>query len=177
MALLAEELVAEWLNCQGFFTIRGVRCGLHQMDFLAIKPKSDGAFERRQIEVQCSYRPVSYISPVPKSVRKATARASTSARARQVSELTEGVKEWVQKKYAHPRKEAVRQKLCPGKWTRELVVNVVKHGIELDLICEQGIIVHPLSKVFEEMKNGQKVLEGAAGGSLLDLVALTGGLE
>lgn len=32
MALLAEELVQEWLNRAGFFTIRGVRLGVHEMD-------------------------------------------------------------------------------------------------------------------------------------------------
>jgi hypothetical protein len=46
----------------------------------------------------------------------------------------------------------------------------------LDLVREAGVIVNPWANGFEEMKNGHEVLEGAAGGSLLDLVALTGGL-
>ena len=32
MALLAEELVEEWLNRHGYFTIRGVKLGVHEMD-------------------------------------------------------------------------------------------------------------------------------------------------
>ena len=32
MALLAEEIVEEWLNRQGYFTIRGVKVGVHEMD-------------------------------------------------------------------------------------------------------------------------------------------------
>ena len=32
MALLAEELVEEWLNRQGYFTIRGIKFGVHEID-------------------------------------------------------------------------------------------------------------------------------------------------
>jgi len=37
MALLAESLVDEWLNRQGFFTIRGVKHGVGEIDLLAIR--------------------------------------------------------------------------------------------------------------------------------------------
>jgi hypothetical protein len=42
MALLAESLVEEWLNRAGYFTIRGVKHGLGEMDLLAVRPGSDG---------------------------------------------------------------------------------------------------------------------------------------
>jgi hypothetical protein len=32
MALLAEEIVEEWLNRQGYFTIRGIKKGVHEID-------------------------------------------------------------------------------------------------------------------------------------------------
>lgn len=35
MALLGESLVEEWLNREGFFTIRGVKHGVGEMDLLA----------------------------------------------------------------------------------------------------------------------------------------------
>jgi len=35
--LLAESLVDEWLNRQGFFTIRGVKHGVGEIDLLAIR--------------------------------------------------------------------------------------------------------------------------------------------
>ena len=57
MALLAEELVEEWLNRQGFFTIRGLKLGVHEMDLLAIRPRPDGSLECRHVEVQASMRP------------------------------------------------------------------------------------------------------------------------
>jgi hypothetical protein len=71
----------------------------------------------------------------------------------------------------------VRQKLCAGKWTRELVVHVVQHQRELELLAQEGVIVHQLAEIVAEMKNGPRLLDGAAGGSLLDLVALSDGLE
>ena len=36
MALLAEEIVEEWLNRNGFFTIRGIKVGVYEIDLLAI---------------------------------------------------------------------------------------------------------------------------------------------
>lgn len=69
MALLAEEIVEEWLNRQGYFTIRGVKVGVHEIDLLAVRPTATG-LECRQIEVQASVRPVSYITRVPKVVKK-----------------------------------------------------------------------------------------------------------
>ena len=52
MALLAEEIVEEWLNRQGYFTIRGVKVGVHEIDLLAVKWQKDGKAECRHIEVQ-----------------------------------------------------------------------------------------------------------------------------
>jgi hypothetical protein len=37
VALLAESLVEEWLNRQNFFTIRGVKHGIDEIDLLAIR--------------------------------------------------------------------------------------------------------------------------------------------
>ncbi len=36
MALLAEEVVEEWLNRNGYFTIRGIKVGVDEIDTLAI---------------------------------------------------------------------------------------------------------------------------------------------
>lgn len=63
MALLAEELVEEWLNRQGYFTIRGIKFGVHEIDLLAIRPQG-GQLECKHVEVQASVRPVSYLTKV-----------------------------------------------------------------------------------------------------------------
>lgn len=79
MALLAEEVVEEWLNRQGFFTIRGIKMGVQEIDLLAVKWQIDAKAECRHVEVQASMRPVSYISRVPKGEQRA-GRAANSAK-------------------------------------------------------------------------------------------------
>ncbi|MDA3926002.1 MAG: hypothetical protein PF904_14995 [Kiritimatiellae bacterium] len=58
MALLAEEVVEEWLNRQGYFTIRGIRLGVHEIDLLAFKPGLKGKHICRHIEVSVSTNPI-----------------------------------------------------------------------------------------------------------------------
>ncbi len=91
MALLDEQLVEEWLNRQNFFTIRGIKCGVDEIDLLAIRPMPEG-LECWQVEVQISYRPVGYIG------------GDTSARRRTPEQLRAGVKQWVEKKFTSPHR-------------------------------------------------------------------------
>jgi hypothetical protein len=171
MALLAEELVEEWLNRQGYFTIRGIKLGVHEMDLLAIRPSPEG-FECRHLEVQASVRPIGYVTKVPREVQRATGRASGSSKARTDAELLDGVREWVEKKFTEPAKAALRAKLAPGPWSRELVAHVVKYEHELELIEASGVRVHRLTDIVRELKRGDLLLQGAAGAHLLDLVAM-----
>lgn len=174
MALLAEELVEEWLNRQGYFTIRGVKLGVHEMDLLAIRPTGEG-LECRQLEVQASVRPVSYITRVPIEVQRRTGRAAGSAKTRGDEELRQGIREWVGKKFDHPDKRRLRRVLAAGAWSRELVVHVVKHERELELIEQAGIKVRRLIDIVADLKKGGLVLDGAAGAHLVDLVAMAAG--
>src|SRR5262249_32014830 len=109
--LLAEELVEEWLNRQGFFTIRGVKLGVHEIDLLAIRSINQGLV-CRQVEVQASVRPVSYISRLPRAVQKATGRAPASAKSRDEREISQGVREWIEKKFDHREKIRIRNQLA-----------------------------------------------------------------
>ena len=56
------------------------------------------------------------------------------------------------KKYDHPKKAALRKRLWPGEWTRELVVNVVKHPDELDLFREAGVTIIQLADIVRQMQ-------------------------
>ena len=172
MALLAEELVEEWLNRQGYFTIRGIRVGVHEIDLLAVRSASQG-LDCRQIEVQASVRPVSYLTRVPKTVQKETGRAAGSAKARDDNELRQDIREWIDKKYDHPAKMRVRKGLTAGPWSRELVVHQVKHSRELELIQGSGFAVLRLEDILIQLKTGGLLLEGAAGSHFVDLVAFT----
>lgn len=172
MALLAEELVEEWLNRSGYFTIRGVKVGVHEIDLLAIRPKVDG-LDCRHFEVQASVRPISYFTRVPKEVQKATGRAATSARARADDELRQGIQEWVYKKFDHPSKRKLMKALAPGPWSRELVLHRVKSEREVELVEEAGIAVHRLGAILEDLNSRKLQLSGAAGAHLVDLVSMT----
>lgn len=171
MALLAEELVEEWLNRQGYFTIRGTKVGVHEIDLLAIRPTADG-IECRHLEVQASVNPISYITKVPQEVQRNTGRAAGSARIRDDKELREGVREWVAKKFDHPKKVKLRHLLATGNWSRELVVNAVKHQREIEILSEAGITIRYLPTIVCELKSGNFLLDGASGTHLVDLVAM-----
>jgi len=172
MALLGEAVVEEWLNRQGYFTIRGIKIGVHEIDILAFKPDSKGKHECRQIEVQVSTNPVSYVSKVPKAIQKEKGVGPANAKKRTIEELRQGIQEWVKKKYDHPKKAALRKRLWPGEWTRELVVNVVKHPDELDLFREAGVTIIQFEDIVRQMQSRNPLIEAAAGNDLLTLMLL-----
>ena len=173
MALLAEELVEEWLNRQGYFTIRGARIGVDEIDLLGIRLGNDAAVDCRHIEVQASVRPISYISSVPRAEQRKGVRAN-SARIRSDALLRRGVAEWVEKKFTKPRKRALMTELFRSQWTSELVVNNVKHEGELRYIEDHGVVIHRLSDILAEMRSPANVLTSAAGSDFYDLIGLAG---
>jgi len=168
MALLAEEIVEEWLNRQGYFTIRGIKMGVQEIDLLAVKWKVDGKAECRHVEVQASMRPVSYISRVPKEDQKA-GRAANSAK-RSDEELNQGVVEWVDKKFRRSDKKALMAKLWDGDWSSELVVNVVKSEEELKLIAGHGIKILRLNEIVSALAQEPFVIGSASGADIVDLI-------
>ncbi len=174
MALLAEEIVEEWLNRQGFFTIRGIKLGVHEIDLLALRIYEKDV-ECRHIEVTASVRPMSYLTDVPKEIRKTTGRPPKSPVHRTTEELQIGIKEWVDKKFNLPRKCQLRQKLYPGKWSYELVVHKVLHPEELDLFRDAGIKIHHLKDIVLELANKKMIINSASGASLVELVLLDSG--
>lgn len=171
MALLAEEIVEEWLNRQGYFTIRGAKLGVDEIDLIAIKFNKDSNNpDYRHIEVQASMRPVSYISKVPKEIQKLG--KSPNSASRNKSELEIGVKEWVHRKFKLEKKVNLLQSLYSGQWTSELVINNVKSNEEVDLIKNQGINVIRLTNIISELKSNKFIIQSASGGDIIDLVEL-----
>jgi hypothetical protein len=171
MALLAEELVEEWLNRNGYFTIRGIKVGGHEIDLLAIAVHGS-TIEARQIEVQASIRPISYLCPLPKDAQKKTGRKPMSMKQRTPRELAEGVKEWVNKKYHRDAKKRLRNALYSGDWTYELVVHRVKFPEELQLLEKHGIKIHKLDEIAASLSGNRTIIQSAAGSDLLELIML-----
>lgn len=180
MALLAEEIVEEWLNCRGYFTIRGIKLGVHEMDLLAVRFADDGGLECRHIEVQASMRPISYITQVPKVQQREQGRPSNSAKKRSDEDLRQGIREWIAKKFDAPQKIALRQRLVPAgsRWSREVVLHHVLAEREVELIREAGIEVTRLREIVAELgrtaRSDRMIIAGAAGGHLMDLIAMGG---
>ena len=98
MSLLAESLVEEWLNRAGYFTVRGARFGVREMDLLAVRQGPSG-LEARHIEVQVSTNPIAYISPLTEVQAKLVGRARTSAWARPLEVLQVSVEAWIEKSF------------------------------------------------------------------------------
>lgn len=168
MALIAEELVEEWLRRQGYFTIRGIKLGVHEIDLLAVKWLEQGKAECRHLEVQASMRPVSFISRVPRAQQRA-GRAANSAK-RSDEELQKGVEEWVHTKFKRPEKIALMRSLWDGVWSAELVLNVVKSEAEVSLIEQQGVQVHRLTTIVSALEKEKFVIRSASGADFVDLI-------
>ena len=132
MSLLAESLVEEWLNRKSFFTIRGIKHGIGELDLLGIHRETDGVVTGWHVEVQVSFRPVGYITKITKNMAKSTGRARGSAKTRTPDEIETCAREWVRSKFSGKDKERVRESLWSGvKWSFHLVHGVAK---ELSLI-------------------------------------------
>jgi hypothetical protein len=171
VALLAEELVEEWLRRQGYFTIRGIKLGVHEIDLLAVRQHKGSKVECRHVEVQASMRPVSFISRVPKDIQK-SGRAANSAK-RTSEELTRGVKEWVHTKFERPDKVALMQSLWHSTWSRELVLNVVKSSAEVALIAKCGVSVLWLKDIVASLATGPFPISSASGADFVDLIHMS----
>lgn len=174
MSLLGEELAEEWLNRQGYFTIRGVKVGTGEIDLLAIRQQGKGA-ECWHYEVHASLRPVSYMCPAPKHLRD-KGKAAYNASKRSQDELREGVEEWLQKKFHDPAKVTLRKKLWDGVWHLGYIVANVRHPEELDMIASRGIHVVRIVDIISELSPGSRadrekhLVSGAVGTNLVELV-------
>lgn len=167
MAALAESLVDEWLNRQGFFTIRGLKHGVDEIDLLGVRPAAK-ALEAWHVEVQASFRPIGYISPLPKSEIEGFAKSKTSAKARPHQLVHTAARAWVTKKFNSPSKRAARESAWPGlSWKLVFVHAVVREPSELVQFAEHGVRVIPLHQVLAELAHG--AAHGIRGGAGTDL--------
>ena len=157
MSLLAETVVEEYFNYHGYFTIRGLKIGLDEIDLLAVKLSNKNNIECLHIEVQVSEKPVNYISHLTEEIRKRHDKKSkTSAIKRTREELILCVAEWVKKKFNHPGKKKLRAKLFPNQeWKFMFVHGNIKDRNELDILEKHSvetidikILIHNLSKYY-----------------------------
>lgn len=172
MAILAESLVEEWLNRDRFFTIRGAKHGVSEMDILAIRRETDGKVIGVHFEVQVSFRPIGYICQLTDDLAKRSNRKRTSAKQRTEHEVTQCVDAWVEKKFRAKKKAEARENIWPGlEWRFSFVHGVVREEKELKLIGERNVHVIPFAKVLVELcHTGEYNFSGSAGGDLAEIV-------
>ena len=169
MALLAESLVEEWLNREGYFTIRGLKHGLGEMDLLAVRPQP-GGLVGRHIEVTVSFRPIGYIAPE----RIAPAgRKGSYVRKRTPEQVEVCARAYVDAKFRAPSKDQLRARLWPGvNWSFHLVHGVVRYPDELDVFAREGVICHPFHELLSDLsRRDGRSFSGSAGGDLAEIVS------
>ena len=172
MAILAESLVEEWKNRDRFFTIRGVKHGVSEMDILGIRRQVDGKVIGVHYEVQVSFRPIGYICQLTDGLAKPDNLKRTSARRRTEQEIAQCVDAWIEKKFLAKKKAIARDNIWPGLcWRFFFVHGVVKEEKELDLIRSRNINVIPFNQVLLELcHTGARAFSGSAGGDLAEIV-------
>ena len=173
MALLAESLVEEWLNRDGYFTIRGVKHGVGEMDLLAVRPQPDGVVVGWHVEVQASFRPIGYIAKRTGDMVSESGGSATSARARTPEQVEACAREWVENKFRHRDKVQLRERLWPGVvWSYHLVHAVVREPRELELFSAEGVICHPFHELLSALsRRTKRSFSGSAGGDLAEIVS------
>ncbi len=172
MALLAESLVEEWLNRDRFFTIRGLKHGIGEMDLLAVRPETDGVIGWH-VEVQASFRPIGYIGRRTSSMINESGGSPSSARARTPEEVEICARQWVESKFRARDKTELRERLWPGvAWSFHLVHAVVREPRELEIFASEGVICHAFHELLSDLsKRSKNSFSGSAGGDLAEIVS------
>ena len=170
MAALAESLVDEWLNRQGFFTVRGLKHGVDEIDLLGVR-QSEKTLEAWHVEVQASFRPIGYISPLLSQFVPKFAKSKTSAKERSLEILKPCVAAWVEGKFLAPAKIKARDSAWPSlKWRYVFVHAVVREPAELKLVKAAGIRLIALHDVLAELKHTAGKLKSGAGTDLAEII-------
>lgn len=158
MAILDEEIVEHWLNRQGFFTMRGVKCGVDEIDLLAIKYKENQLI-CWHVEVQVSFRPVGYIG------------GDTNARQRSIEEIYLGVKQWVEKKFTSDRKRNKRNSILPEQnWKHILVCAVLKDERELEIMKELGVDIVRYRDVLNDIVSSRQHQTSSIANNIVEIL-------
>jgi hypothetical protein len=173
MALLAESLVVEWLNRDGYFTIRGLKHGVGEIDLLAVRPQPDGSVVGWHVEVQASFRPIGYIGKRTDDMVTEFGGGPNSARVRTPEQVDVCARQWVEDKFRDPNKIRLRERPWRGvAWSFHLVHAVVREPRELEVFTAAGVTCHPFHELLATLSRRSKgSFSGSAGGDLAEIVS------
>ena len=173
MAALAESLVDEWLNRQGFLTVRGVKQGVDEIDLLGVRPIDGGGLEAWHVEVQASFRPINYFSPLTAQALRDGVAGHPNAAVRRTPELIRAcAKEWTERKFKSPKKTAMRSAAWPNlAWTHVFVHGIVLDLFEVQCVADCGVTIVPLYKVLAALRHRDAHrIRGVAGTDLSEII-------
>jgi hypothetical protein len=173
MALLAESLVEEWLNRNGFFTIRGIKHGIAEIDLLAIRHAAETSVTGWHVEVQVSFRPVGYIAKLTDDMAQALNRVRTNASARTPEQIETCARAWVQSKFKADAKAKAREGLWPHvQWQYHLVHARVRERRELEVFQRESVTCHSFRGLLADLsRRKDHSFSGSAGGDLAEIVS------
>ena len=140
---VAKQLVEEWFNRQGFFTVRACRKGHGSFGLLGVRSGMDQQIEGVHCEVHIAFRPVAYVSKLTDAdIKKLGVKEGSynHPKRRPDKMLAANVAAWAAKKFSGAEKTQLRNEVWP------------------DLKNWQMVFVH--AKLYEEkelvfMKNNQ----------------------
>jgi len=166
VALVAETLIEEWLNRNGYFTIRGAKvAGGGEIDLLGISLREDDAIH---VEATVSADPMGYLTG-----------GGLSKRTRE--DMRAEAKKWFVRKFqGRPLEkqqrpsEDRREELAPGRnWRFMLVYGDIKYPTEPDVIEELGVEVKHIKEIMAELMDRKRTFvtssEASGIAELLDI--------
>ena len=165
MALIAEEVVEEWLNRKGYFTIRGAKNGLYEADILAIKPDNNPP-KLKHFEISVSYNPMGYIG------------GNSNAKKRSSEEIVEGVNQWIEKKFYHRKKVEIRDRLVLGEWKYCVVFGKLRHPEEQRVLLGDDRLseVHSFNQIVDQLKTQPPLGFTSSANELVNLILMSNDL-
>jgi hypothetical protein len=114
---------------------------------------------------------LSYISTATKKERKSGVSAH-SAKKRNIPNLKQCVKEYVEKKFSSDKVVDTRKQLANVQWEYYLAVGNVRFPEELEIFKENGINILKIKGLLDEFQNGttEFLIKKAKGSDLVDLM-------
>ncbi len=152
MPLLAEQLVDEWLNRQGFFTLRGAKAGRTEIDLLGVR-MLENRLEGWHVEVQVSFRPINYIAPLSNDEQHRLGARGPNAAVQRPPDIVEAAaKRWVEKKFGSQSCKQLRESCWKDvDWQFKFVHAKVHNRSELEDISACGVELKPFEGVLAEL--------------------------
>ena len=158
MALIDEQVVEEWLNRKHFFTMRGIKCGVDEIDLLAMR-LNDSKPEFWHVEVQVSYRPIGYIG------------GDSNAKRRTDDAIRAGVAQWVEKKFTSDKKIERRNEIQPNvKWRYVLVHGELKDVKELEYMKQLGVELISYKSILSGLRDSKNKYSSSVASNIADML-------